>query len=318
MLSRLGQPQIAQLVAHVTAGKALPPEVMQQVIAETDGVPLFVEECVKMILESSLIREEHGQYVLTGPLPALAIPSTLQDTLMARLDHLAPVKAVAQLGATIGREFTYELLVAVSPLDESVLQHGLTQLVDAELLYQRGHLPQAQYIFKHALIWDAAYQSLLRSTRQQYHQHIAQVLETRFPTSVATQPELVAQHYTEAGCTEQAVCYWRRAGQQASERSAYQEAVSHFTTAVELISTLPDPVERAQREIVLQTMLARVWRVAKGVASPEVERAATRARELCQQVGETRQLFPVLLMLEGLYRLRAELATARECANVCE
>ena len=156
---------------------------------------------------------------------------------------------MAQLGATLGREFSYELLQAVSPWDEGTLQQGLQQLVEAEFLYQRGLPPQATYLFKHALIQDAAYQSLLRSTRQQYHQRIAQVLEARFPETVETQPELLAHHYTEAGCAEQAIPYWQRAGQQASDRSAYLEAISHFTTGIELLTTLPETPERTQQAL---------------------------------------------------------------------
>src|SRR5262245_20839473 len=174
-----------------------------------------------MVLESGLLQEREDRYELTGPLPPLAIPATLHDSLMARLDRLATVKALAQFGATLGREFSYPLLQAVSPWDEATLRRGLQQLVEAEFLYQRGLPPQATYLFKHALIQDAAYQSLLKSTRQQYHQRIAQVLEAQFPETVTTQPELLALHYTEASLAEQAVGYWQRAGQHAIERSAY-------------------------------------------------------------------------------------------------
>ena len=203
------------MVTRVASGKALPGEVLQQIVARTDGVPLFVEELTKMVLESGLLQERQGHYELTGPLPPLAIPTTLHDSLMARLDRLATVREVAQLGATLGREFTYELLQAVWPLDEETLQRGLRRLVDAGLIYQRGVPPQARYVFKHALIQEAAYQALLKSTRQRYHQQIAQVLETRFPDIVKTQPELLAHHYTEAGLSAKAVGYWRRAGQRA-------------------------------------------------------------------------------------------------------
>ena len=216
-------------------GKTLPSEVVEQIVARTDGVPLFVEELTKMVLESGLLQEQEERYALTGPLPPLAIPATLHDSLMARLDRLATVKTLAQLGATLGREFSYDLLQAVSPWDEATLRRGLHQLVEAEFLYQQGLPPQATYTFKHALIQDVAYQSLLRSTRQQYHQCIAQALEAQFPETVATQPELVAQHYTAAGCDEQAMPYWQRAGEQASERSAYLEAISHLTTGIELL-----------------------------------------------------------------------------------
>ena len=226
-LPRLPRHQATELTGRVAHGKALPAEVVAQVVAKTDGVPLFVEELTKMVLESDLLHEREGRYELTGPLPPLAIPTTLHDSLMARLDRLAAVKALAQLGATLGREFSYALLRAVAPWEEEIVHQGLHQLVDAEFLYQRGVPPQATYTFKHALIQDTAYQSLLRSTRQQYHQRIAQALEAQFPEIVATQPELVAQHYTAAGCAEQAVGYWQRAGHQASERSAHLEAISH-------------------------------------------------------------------------------------------
>ena len=198
-LPRLPRQQATEMTDRVAHGKALPTEVVEQVVAKTDGVPLFVEELTKMVLESGLLQEREDRYELTGPLPPLAIPTTLHDSLMARLDRLATVKSLAQLGATLGREFSYALLHAVSPWDEETLQRGLHQLVEAELLYQRGLPPQATYLFKHALIQDAAYQSLLRSTRQQHHQRIAQVLEARFPEICETQPELLAHHYTEAG-----------------------------------------------------------------------------------------------------------------------
>ena len=180
-LPRLPHRQAAEMTGRVAHGKALPTEVLEQVVAKTDGVPLFVEELTKMVLESGLLQEGAERYELTGPLPPLAIPTTLHDSLMARLDRLAAVKGLAQLGATLGREFSYALLQAVSPWDEETLQRGLRQLVEAELLYQRGLPPQATYLFKHALIQEAAYQSLLRSTRQQHHQRIAQVLEARIP-----------------------------------------------------------------------------------------------------------------------------------------
>ena len=214
-LSRFTRSQGEAMVTRVASGKTLPGEVLQQIVARTDGVPLFVEELTKMVLESGLLQEHEDHYALTGPLPPLAIPTTLHDSLMARLDRLAAVREVAQLGATLGREFTYELLQAVWPLDEETLQRGLRRLVDAELIYQRGVPPQARYVFKHALIQEAAYQALLKSTRQRYHQQIAQTLETRFPDVVKTQPALLAHHYTEAGLSAKAVGYWRRAGQRA-------------------------------------------------------------------------------------------------------
>ena len=219
---------------------------------------------------------------------------------------------MAQLGAVLGREFAYELLQAIAPQDEDTLQAGLAQLVEAELLYQRGRPPRARYLFKHALIQDAAYASLLKSTRQQVHQQIAQVFEARFPALVETQPELVAQHYTAAGCTEQAVVYWQRAGQQASERSAHLEAISHFTTGIELLTTLPETPEHTQQALTLHIALGAALQMAKGLAAPEVEHAYTQAHALCQQVGETPELVPVLYGLWRFYLGRSQLHTARE------
>jgi predicted ATPase len=234
---------------------------------------------------------------------------------MARLDRLATAKAVAQLGATIRRTFAYELLQAVAPLDDATLQQGLRQLVEAELVYQRGVSPQATYTFKHALIQDAAYQSLLRSTRQQYHQRIAHAVETQFPELVETQPELLAYHYTAAGLAGQAIPHWQRAGERAVERSANVEAITHLTTALELLQTLPDAPERVQHELDVQIVLGRALLATKGQAAPEVGHTYNRARELCQQVGAASQLFRVLYGLYHFHVVRAELQTARELSE---
>jgi predicted ATPase len=237
-LNHLAPAQVAQIVTSMTDGKALPPEVLAQIIAKTDGVPLFVEELTKALLESGQLQALDGHYALVVSLSTFAIPTTLQDSLMARLDRLMTAKGVAQMGATIGRQFAYDLLQAVSQLDALTLQRELGRLVEAEIVYQRGVPPQSTYVFKHALIQDTAYQSLLKSTRQHYHQQIAQVLESQFPETIEAQPELLAYHCTEAGLTAQAVVYWQRAGQQASDRSAYLEAISHCTRGIALLPTL--------------------------------------------------------------------------------
>jgi predicted ATPase len=303
------------MVEKITSGKALPLEVVQQIVAKTDGVPLFVEELTKMVLESGLYVGAQHAAPHASPLPPLGIPSTLHDALMARLDRLGPTKEIAQLGATLGGEFSYELLHAVSPLDEAVLQQGLRQLVEAELLYQRSLPPQATYLFKHVLIQDTAYQSLLKSTRQQYHTKIAQVLAERFSETVETQPELVAHHYTEAGLIEQAIPYWQKAGERANQRSAYVEAVAHLTRGLELLKTLADTPERVQQELTLQLALYDALVTVKGVTAPDVEKTVLRARELCQQMGETPQLFPMLWRLWAVYANRGEQHTARELAE---
>jgi predicted ATPase len=311
-LSRLAHPQAAQMMRRMTGDRTLPMEIVQQIVAKTDGVPLFVEELTKTVLESGLLRARDDRYEPTGPLPALAIPATLHDALMARLDRLAPVKAVAQLGAVLGRTFAYEVLQAVTPLDEASLQQALTQLVDAELLYQRGLPPQATYTFKHALIQEAAYESLLRRTRQQYHQRIAQILEAQFAETVETHPELLAQHYTEAGLAEQAVGYWYQAGQRAHERSAHVEAIGHLTKGLEVLTTLPDTREHRQQELAMRLILGSALATTKGPAAPETGHVYNRARALCQQVGETPLLFPVLGGLVVFYINRGENQTARE------
>ena len=316
-LSRLEQPQVKVMVEKVTGGKTLPKEVIQQIANKTDGVPLFVEELTKMVVESDLVKEVNGHYELKGTLPPLAIPSTLQDSLMARLDRLATVRELAQIGATLGREFTYELLHAVSPLNEATLQQGLKQLVESELVYQSGIPPQARYLFKHALVQETAYQSLLKSRRQQLHQQVAQVLEKQFPQIVETQPELVAHHYTEAGLVEPAIPYWQQAGEKAAKRSANVEAISHLTKGLDLLTTLPDTFERAQQELTLQIALGSPLMATKGYGATEVQQTYTRARELGRQVGETPQLFPILWGLWEFYGVGAQYKAARELAEQC-
>jgi class 3 adenylate cyclase/predicted ATPase len=314
-LNRLERPQVEALIAHLAGGKGLPAEVVAHIVAKTDGVPLYVEELTKMLLASDLLRADAEHYVLTGPLSTTAIPETLQDSLMARLDQLATAKEVAQFGAVLGREFPYDMLKAVSSQDEATVQDGLARLVAAELLYQRGRPPRARYTFKHALIQDAAYASLLRSTRQQVHQQVAQLLEARFPEIVETQPEVVAQHYTAAGCTEPAVRYWRRAGQQASDRSAYAEARQHLTAGLEVLTTVPETPARHQHELELLTALAVVLGVTKGQAAPELEPVLTQAGALAQQVGEASQHVAVLHTLYRFRYIRAEYRAAHAVAE---
>ena len=305
------------MVQRITGGKALPAEVVQQIVAKTDGVPLFVEELTKMVLESSLLREREDHYELTAPLPPLAIPTTLQDALMARLDRLTEGKAVAQLGAVLGRTFAYELLQAVASLDELALWRGLVQLVQAEVLYQRGVPPHATYTFKHALLQEAAYQSLLRSTRQQYHQRTAQVVAERFPDLAETQPELLAHHYTEAGLSALAIPYWQQAGERALQRSTHVEAIAHLSKGLGLLETLPPTPERTQQAIVLYSALGGALMATRGYAAPEVEQAYRQAYQLCQQAGDPGPLCPVLVGLALFYTVRAEHQTAREVAEQC-
>jgi class 3 adenylate cyclase/predicted ATPase len=314
-LHRLTHRQAVEMIGQVAHNKALPPEVVEQVVAKTDGVPLFVEELTKMVLEAGLLQEREDCYELTSPLPPLAIPTTLHDSLMARLDRLATVKALAQLGATLGREFAYDLLQAVSPWDEGTLRRGLHQLVEAEFLYQQGLPPQATYLFKHALIQEAAYQSLLRSTRQQHHQRIAQVLEERFPETCEAQPELLAHHYTEASLMAQAVRYWQRAGQCAIERSANVEAIRHLSKGLQVLSTLPVTAERIQRELQMQLTLGPALMATRGYGAAEVGHTYARAHELCQHDGDSQQHFQALWGLWRFHVVGQALIQARPLAD---
>jgi class 3 adenylate cyclase len=222
-LSRFSRRQATAMIDRVTGAKALPAEVLEQIVTKTDGVPLFVEELTKTVLESGMLREGDGGYVLVSALTSLAIPSTLRDSLMARLDRLAPVKETAQVAAAIGREFSYLLLEAVTPIQGAELQDALAQLMAAELIHGRGTPPEATYVFKHALVQDTAYGSLLRSRRQRIHADIARALEEKFADQVDAAPAVIARHYAEAGLDEQAARYWLKAAELALSRSAYRE-----------------------------------------------------------------------------------------------
>jgi class 3 adenylate cyclase len=242
-ISRLGRRQGSDLVARVTGDKPLPGEIVEQIVARADGVPLFVEELTKTVLESGLLADAGDHFELSGPLPPLAIPTTLHDSLMARLDRLALVKEVAQVGAVIGREFSHELLAALAPMSANRLDDALEQLVSSELVFRRGKPPDTTYTFKHALVQEAAYQSLLKSKRQQLHARIAQVLEERLTDAGEAGPEVLAQHWTNAGLAERAIPYWRRAGERAARRSANLEAITHLNKGLELLGRLPHASE---------------------------------------------------------------------------
>jgi class 3 adenylate cyclase/predicted ATPase len=314
-LTRLNQRDGLALVDRVTRGKGLPGEVLEQILARTDGVPLFIEELTKTVLESGLLREEDGRYALSGPLPELAIPTTLHDSLIARLDRRAPVREVVQAGAAIGREFSYTLLSGVAGLPGDKLRTALDELVRSELVFARDEPPRAVYSFKHALVRDAAYDALLRSRRQELHTRIAAVLEERFPEIVAQQPELLAQHCTQAGLTERAIAYWGKAGRKSVAHSTMTEAVAQLRRGLDLVSSLPDSPKRARQELDLQTTIGPALIVTKGFAAPQVEQAYARARELCRQMGETSQLITVLWGLWSFYAVRAELQIAKELAD---
>ncbi len=314
-LARLGRREGMTLVERSAGGKALPAEILEQILARTDGVPLFLEELTKTIIESGLLREEDGRYALDGALPPLAIPTTLHDSLMARLDRLAPMREVAQIGAAIGREFSYRLLSVVAQQPDDRLKEALDRLVRAELVFGRGEVPEAVYTFKHALVQEAAYASLLRERRRQLHARIAQALEGEFPEVAETQPELVAHHYATAGLAAPAIQYYRRAAERAIAASANAEAIAHLTKGLELIDTLPESSERISREIDFRLALGPPLIAIRGWGSVEAEAAYTRAKELCADAGETPELFRSLVGLCSYYRVRPDLETASELSR---
>ena len=307
-LNRLSRRDAAALIGRVTGGRDLPREVEDQIVARTDGVPLFVEELTKTILESGALRGEGDRYVLTAPLPSHAIPTTLHASLAARLDRLSPVRKIAEIGAAIGREFSHELIAAVAAeTPASELDDALRQLVASELLYSRGTPPDAVYTFKHALVQDAAYCALLRGARQQLHARIAGTLEARFPEVVAAQPELLARHCTEGGLAERAVGYWLAAAERALRAAANAEAIEHLSRGIQLLtSSLPDTPERRRTELRFQTMLGPALLATKGWAAAEAAQAYHRAEELCRALGDPGERFKVVVGLWFFHLTRGE------------
>jgi class 3 adenylate cyclase/predicted ATPase len=293
-LNRLGYEQMVKIIGRITGGKELPAALVHEIAGRTDGVPLFVEEMTKAVLESGQLRETETRWVLDGPLKGLAIPTSLNNSLMARLDRLQSVKQVAQTAAVIGREFDHGLLVAIAPLLGPELDAAVDRLVEAELVFRRGAPPDATYLFKHALVRDAAYESLLKSRRQELHGEIAHALEKRFPEIARGQPELLARHLTKAGKPDAAVPYWQRAGERAARASANAEAAAHFRQAIVLLEGLPVSKERDRLELQLQTELAGCLFATEGYAAAATVATVTRAHELSERVGDPTLLFPVL------------------------
>jgi len=317
-LDRLAPAEVETLAEHVT-GQPLPPEVTAQIVAKTDGVPLFVEELTKTVLESGLLIAGPQGWHLDGPLPPFAIPATLQDSLAARLDRLAPVKEIAQIGAAIGREFSYPLLRAVAGRDDPALRAALAQLEEAELLFRSGMPPDARYTFKHALVQDTAYETLLRSRRQMLHRQIADVLRDEFAATATAEPELVAHHLTQAGLDEPAIEWWGKAGDQALRRSAFKEAAAHLGKAIELAdklaATAPGAAPASNR-LHLQTSLGNALFWAKGYQAPETSAAFARARELASREEDASERFSAYYGLWVGHINRCEPAPMREMADL--
>ena len=314
-LSRLDRRMSAALATRVMRDHALPVALLDRIVAQTDGVPLFIEELTKTVLESGVLHIDDGNYELTDSLPPLAIPSTLHDSLLARLDRLATARQVAQIGAAIGRDFSYSLIEGVARLDNSTLRGALNQLVRSELVFSRGGPPEAVYTFKHALVRDVAYGTLLRGPRQELHKRIVAVLEDRFAEEVEQQLEILAQHCTLAGLNGRAIDYWNRAGRKSLARSAMIEAAAQFQSSLKLLQALPDGPERQRQELELQGGLGRALIASKGPAAPETGAAYVRARTLCQKLGDTRSLVPLLMGQFAHHMIRAQLDEAGRIAE---
>lgn len=314
-LNRLDHTQNEALVTTLAGGKRLPRELLEPILARAEGIPLFVEELTKTVLQAGYLRDEGDHYALSGPLPPAVVPETLHDSLMARLDRLVSVKEVAQTGAVIGRHFSHDLLAAVSLLAGQALEHALKQLAEAELIEQHGVSPEITYTFNHALVRDAAYGSILRTKRRVLHERIAHALEEKFPRTVETEPELLAHHFEGAGLPEPAITYWHRAGQRAVRRSALAEALDHERRGLALIEGLREGSERDRRELELQNTLGPALLMTKGYAAPEVEQAFARALALAECLENTPDLFLALRGLWAFYFVRAEYPSARELSE---
>ncbi len=314
-LKKLAAEPATAMVRAVSAEKPLPSELVAEVVIRADGVPLFIEELTRMMLQTDAIAVRGDGMVLTPPRPAFVIPSTLRDLLTARLDRLADAKPLSQLAAVIGRDFSYQLLRAISPLSEALLKDHLRRLLDAEILEEETARVEGNYRFKHQLLQEAAYASLLRGKCEEYHQRIAEVFEKQFPDTVRDRPEVIAHHYTAGGLPERAVGYWRKAGEFALKRSAGMEAVVHLRRGLELLAGLPDTPQRAEQEVLLRLPLGAAYTAIKGYAAIEVAETYSRAHELCRDLGESPRLFPILRGLQSFHMVRGPLRTARHLAE---
>jgi class 3 adenylate cyclase/predicted ATPase len=312
-LNRLTRRQVSDLMRKKTGG-ALPEAVVEQVFDRAGGVPLFVEEFTKMVQDSGVLDQVGEGSTGTRVLLGREIPTTLQDLVTARLDRMEGEREVAQLAAVLGREFGYDLLAAVAAVDAPTLQAELAKLVQAEILYPKGRPPQCTYLFKHALLEDALYNALVKSKRQQFHRRVAEVLETQFPQTVQTRPELLAHHFTEADLSEKAVGYWLKAGLRAREQSAEIEAISHLKRGLKLLETWEESPERDVRELELLSPLGTAYIAARGYAAPEVGSVFRRARARCERVGQPPQSFALLLGIWEWNTVRADLGLCMDLA----
>jgi class 3 adenylate cyclase/tetratricopeptide (TPR) repeat protein len=316
-LERLGADAMRTMVEELTGGRALPRELEAQIAARTDGIPLFVEEVTQAVLASGVVQEGSGGLVAAATLPERLVPSTLRESLLARLDGLGEARAVAQVLSVVGREASLDLLRTVSELDATELEAGLDRLVDTDLVRRQRSPAGTSYALKHWLIQDVAYESLLRSARRRYHDRIAEALHRELPEIVDTQPEFVAHHLLGAARDHDAIGYLRRAGELAHRRSANTEAIAHLTRALDLVRKQPESPDRLQLELTLLIALGAPLTAAKGYSVPEVEEAYTRAGELCRAAGDdaTPQFFRALYGTWRVHLLRADYTRALEFAR---
>jgi class 3 adenylate cyclase/predicted ATPase/ABC-type transport system involved in cytochrome c biogenesis ATPase subunit len=314
-LSRLPRRQSAELVVAITGEKALPPEVQQAILAKADGIPLYIEALTENVLESGLLTEKNDEFTVKASLTELPIPDSLHALLMERVDRLGPAKDIAQTGAAIGREFTYELLQATLEVPDSELKNALDLFVASGLVFQEGEIPLATYHFKHALVQDAAYSTLPKKPRRVLHSRIAKALESRFPERVNMEPELLAYHYEQAGLAGPAVEYWHRAARRGAERSANIEALSHFHRAIELLKELPEGSERNALELELLLARGAPLLSVKGYASDDMEHNYRRAKELLQEHSDSVHQFRAIWGLWVFHMFRGQLANARGLAE---
>jgi predicted ATPase len=315
-LDRLSREQTGQIISGIADGKGLPCGMQEQILNKADGVPLFAEELTNALLETGLLRDAGDRYVTTGSLTSLHIPTTLLGSLTARLDKLASSsKEVAQIGAAIGREFPHRLLTAVTPISSPLLQKAVEELVACGLVFLRGTPPDETYIFKHALVQDAAYATISRSKRQQLHSRIADALIAGFAETVETQPELLAYHLAHAQLTEKAIEYLRKAGQRAIERSANTEAIGHLTQALKLLGSLSENPETKRAALGLEVMLGQAMIASRGYAAPETRETFVRARALIDELTDPAQKFAVLYGLWASHYVGGEVAKHRHAAE---
>jgi class 3 adenylate cyclase/predicted ATPase len=315
-LNRLSNRESMSMVSNFLETGEIDGQLESFILERTEGVPFFIEEFMRSLKDLKVIGKRGNKYFAVRDLQDVTIPATIQDVIMARVDALPEAaKKTLQIGSINGREFSYELIKNVMEIPEKELLSHLSILKDSELFYERGIFPQSTYVFKHALTQDAAYQSLLKATRQKYHRKVALVLEEHFPKTVDAHPELLGHHCTEAGLIEQAITYWQKAGDMAIRRSAHVVAERHFARGIELVKTLPETIKRVQRELDLQTAYGTALMATRGFGAPEVKQALVRARELCEKAGETPQLFEILHGLWIFYLTQSELHTSLEIAE---